>query len=113
MYTVLQAARSFAYTVAKNLDTLGSEHVRRVRKDCASVILWTTEKATWMAGEGVQIYGGNGYINEYPLGRLWRDAALRDRCRHQRDPPHADRPPRTLRRNHVSRATGGRRHNLP
>ncbi|QIL83250.1 isovaleryl-CoA dehydrogenase [Diaphorobacter sp. HDW4A] len=76
MYTVLQAGRSFAYTVAKNLDLLGTDHVRQVRKDCASVILWTAEKATWMAGEGVQIYGGNGYINEYPLGRLWRDAKL-------------------------------------
>ena len=76
MYTVLQAGRSFAYMVAKNLDSLGTEHVRRVRKDCASVILWTAEKATWMAGEGVQIFGGNGYINDYPLGRLWRDAKL-------------------------------------
>ena len=76
MYTVLQAGRSFAYTVAKNLDMLGQEHVRQVRKDCASVILWTAEKATWMAGEGIQIHGGNGYINEYPLGRLWRDAKL-------------------------------------
>ena len=76
MYTVLQAARAFAYTVAKNLDSLGTDHVRQVRKDCASVILWTAEKATWMAGEGVQIFGGNGYINEYPLGRLWRDAKL-------------------------------------
>jgi len=76
MYTVLQAGRSFAYTVAKNLDLLGAEHVRQVRKDCASVILWCAEKATWMAGEGVQIFGGNGYINDYPLGRLWRDAKL-------------------------------------
>jgi isovaleryl-CoA dehydrogenase len=76
MYTVLQAGRSFAYTVAKNLDMLGAGHVRQVRKDCASVILWCAEKATWMAGEGVQIFGGNGYINEYPLGRLWRDAKL-------------------------------------
>jgi isovaleryl-CoA dehydrogenase len=76
MYTVLQAGRSFAYTVAKNLDLLGQEHVRQVRKDCASVILWCAEKATWMAGEGVQIFGGNGYINDYPLGRLWRDAKL-------------------------------------
>ena len=76
MYTVLQAGRSFAYTVAKNLDMLGPEHVRHVRKDCASVILWCAEKATWMAGEGVQIFGGNGYINDYPLGRLWRDANL-------------------------------------
>ena len=76
MYTVLQAARSFCYTIGKNLDALGHEHVRRVRKDCASVILWCAEKATWMAGEGIQIFGGNGYINEYPLGRLWRDAKL-------------------------------------
>ena len=76
MYTVLQAGRSFCYTVGKNLDLLGSEHVREVRKDCASVILWCAENATWMAGEGVQIFGGNGYINEYPLGRLWRDAKL-------------------------------------
>ena len=76
MYTVLQAARAFCYTVGKNLDHLGSEHVRQVRKDCASVILWCAEKATWMAGEGIQIFGGNGYINDYPLGRLWRDAKL-------------------------------------
>lgn len=76
MYTVLQAARAYCYTVGKNLDALGSEHVRQVRKDCASVILWCAEKATWMAGEGIQIFGGNGYINEYPLGRLWRDAKL-------------------------------------
>ena len=76
MYTVLQAGRAFCYTVGKNLDKLGAQHVRRVRKDCASVILWCAEKATWMAGEGVQIFGGNGYINDYPLGRLWRDAKL-------------------------------------
>jgi isovaleryl-CoA dehydrogenase len=76
MYTVLQAGRAFCYTVGKNLDALGAEHVRQVRKDCASVILWCAEKATWMAGEGVQIFGGNGYINEFPLGRLWRDAKL-------------------------------------
>ncbi len=76
MYTVLQAGRAFCYTVGKNLDALGSEHVRQVRKDCASVILWCAEKATWMAGEGIQLFGGNGYINDYPLGRLWRDAKL-------------------------------------
>ncbi len=76
MYTVLQAGRAFCYTVGKNLDLLGAEHVRQVRKDCASVILWCAEKATWMAGEGVQIFGGNGYVNDYPLGRLWRDAKL-------------------------------------
>ncbi len=76
MYTVLQAGRCFAYTVAKNLDLLGQDHVREIRKDCASAILWCAEKATWMAGEGVQIFGGNGYVNDYPMGRLWRDAKL-------------------------------------
>jgi isovaleryl-CoA dehydrogenase len=76
MYTILQAARSFLYTIGKNLDALGEGDGRQVRKDCASVILWCAEKATWMAGEGIQIFGGNGYTNEYPLGRLWRDAKL-------------------------------------
>ena len=80
LYTTLQAGRSFAYTVAKNLDLLAQqnngEQLRQVRKDCASVILWCAEKATWMAGEGVQIFGGNGYTNDYPLGRFWRDAKL-------------------------------------
>lgn len=76
MYTVLQAGRAFLYTIGKNLDALGAEHVRQVRKDCASVILWTAEQATRMASDGIQLFGGNGYINEYPLGRLWRDAKL-------------------------------------
>ncbi len=76
MYTVLQAGRAFLYTIGKNLDALGAEHVRQVRKDCASVILWCAEMATKMAGDGIQLFGGNGYINEYPLGRLWRDAKL-------------------------------------
>ncbi|MFC7461713.1 isovaleryl-CoA dehydrogenase [Hydrogenophaga defluvii] len=76
MYTVLQAGRAFCYQIGKNLDSLGVEHVRQVRKDCASVILWCAEEATKMAGNGIQLFGGNGYINEYPLGRLWRDAKL-------------------------------------
>ncbi|AZY50687.1 isovaleryl-CoA dehydrogenase [Bordetella avium] len=76
MYTTLQASRAFCYTVGKNLDRLGREHVRQVRKDCAALILYTAERATWMAGEGIQLLGGNGYINEYPVGRLWRDAKL-------------------------------------
>lgn len=76
MYTTLQACRALCYTVGKNLDRLGSTHVRQIRKDCAAVILYCAEKATWMAGEGIQIFGGNGYINDYPLGRLWRDAKL-------------------------------------
>lgn len=76
MYSVLQASRAFCYAVGRNLDQLGAGHVRQVRKDCAALILYTAEKATWMAGEGVQILGGNGYINEYPVGRMWRDAKL-------------------------------------
>jgi len=76
LYTTLQASRAFCYTVGRNLDRLGAGHVRQVRKDCAAVILYCAEKATWMAGEGVQILGGNGYINDYPTGRLWRDAKL-------------------------------------
>jgi isovaleryl-CoA dehydrogenase len=76
LYTTLQAARCFAYTVGKNLDEVGDGNARAYRKDCASLILWCAEKATWMANEGIQIHGGNGYINDYPLGRLWRDAKL-------------------------------------
>ncbi|MER1939965.1 isovaleryl-CoA dehydrogenase [Castellaniella sp. FW104-16D08] len=76
LYTTLQACRAYCYTVGKNLDRLGSQHARQVRKDCAGVILYCAEKATWMAGEGIQILGGNGYINDNPTGRLWRDAKL-------------------------------------
>jgi Acyl-CoA dehydrogenases len=76
MYTTLQASRAFSYAVGKNLDSLGSSHVRQVRKDCAAVILYCAENATRMAGDGIQILGGNGYINDYPTGRLWRDAKL-------------------------------------
>ena len=76
MYTTLQACRAYLYAVGKHLDGMGSGHAREVRKDCAGVILYTAEKATWLAGEAIQILGGNGYINEYPTGRLWRDAKL-------------------------------------
>ena len=76
MYTTLQAARSFLYTVGKNLDRLGAAHVRQVRKDCASVILWCAEAATRMASDGIQIFGGNGCNSDYPLRRRWRDAKL-------------------------------------
>jgi len=76
MYTTLAACRAYCYAVGKNLDRLGAGHVRAVRKDCAGVILYCAEKATWMAGEAIQILGGNGYINDYPTGRLWRDAKL-------------------------------------
>jgi isovaleryl-CoA dehydrogenase len=76
MYTTLQACRAYLYAVGQQLDALGEGHVRHMRKDCAGVILYAAEKATWMAGETIQILGGNGYINEYPAGRLWRDAKL-------------------------------------
>jgi isovaleryl-CoA dehydrogenase len=76
MYTTQQACRAYLYAVGKQLDALGSGHVRQVRKDCAGVILYAAEKATWLAGEAIQILGGNGYINEFPVGRLWRDAKL-------------------------------------
>ncbi|PLZ04475.1 acyl-CoA dehydrogenase [Burkholderia sp. WAC0059] len=79
LYTTFQACRAYLYAVGQQLDALdtpGSEHVRPLRKDCAGVILYTAEKATWMAGEAIQILGGNGYVNDYPVGRLWRDAKL-------------------------------------
>ncbi|MBI0329581.1 isovaleryl-CoA dehydrogenase [Burkholderia plantarii] len=76
MYTNFQACRAYLYAVGRHLDAAGSRHVRQARKDCAGVILYTAERATWMAGEAIQILGGNGYINEYPVGRLWRDAKL-------------------------------------
>ncbi|VBT90321.1 isovaleryl-CoA dehydrogenase [Burkholderia pseudomallei] len=76
MYTTFQACRAYLYAVGRHLDAGGSAHPRQVRKDCAGVILYAAEKATWMAGEAIQILGGNGYINEYPVGRLWRDAKL-------------------------------------
>jgi isovaleryl-CoA dehydrogenase len=71
MYTALMTSESFLYAVANACDRGDVS-----RKDAASVILYTAEKATWMAGEAIQCLGGNGYINEYPTGRLWRDAKL-------------------------------------
>ncbi|MFT4059232.1 MAG: isovaleryl-CoA dehydrogenase [Legionella sp.] len=71
MYTDLGASRAYLYAIAKACDAgLVS------RKDAASVILYTAEKATQMALQALQILGGNGYINEYPTGRLLRDAKL-------------------------------------
>lgn len=71
MYTGLLTSQSYLYAVAKACD--GGDVTR---KDAASVILYTSEKATWMAGETIQCLGGNGYINDFPTGRLWRDAKL-------------------------------------
>lgn len=71
MYTLLSASRAFLYAVARACDR-GEES----RKDAAAVILFTAEKATQMALDAIQLLGGNGYINEFPTGRLLRDAKL-------------------------------------
>jgi isovaleryl-CoA dehydrogenase len=74
MYTTLSASRAYVYAVGQALDRGLSGN--RARKDAAGAILYAAEKATWMAGEAIQCLGGNGYINDYPTGRLWRDAKL-------------------------------------
>ncbi len=75
MYVALQSARAFSYQVARTLDQgLG----RAVRKDAAACILYASESGVKVALEAIQCLGGNGYINEYPTGRLLRDAKLYD-----------------------------------
>ena len=71
MYTALNSCRAYVYAVARACD-----RQQTTRFDAAGCILVAAEKATWMAGEAIQVLGGNGYINEYPAGRLWRDAKL-------------------------------------
>lgn len=71
MYTTLNASRAYVYAVAKACDR---GHLSR--KDAAGVILYTSERATQMALQAIQCLGGNGYINEFPTGRLLRDAKL-------------------------------------
>jgi isovaleryl-CoA dehydrogenase len=71
MYTVTNAARAYVYAVTRACD-----RGRTTRKDSAGAILYAAEKATWMALEAIQALGGNGYINDYPVGRLLRDAKL-------------------------------------
>ncbi len=71
MYTRMNAARAYVYTVAKACD-----RGQTTRKDAAAAILFASETATWMALEAIQTLGGNGYINDYPTGRLLRDAKL-------------------------------------
>jgi isovaleryl-CoA dehydrogenase len=71
MYTTMNACRAYVYAVGRACDA-----GRTTRKDAAGAILYAAEKATWMAGEAIQCLGGNGYINEFPTGRLWRDAKL-------------------------------------
>ncbi|HRO87500.1 MAG TPA: isovaleryl-CoA dehydrogenase [Chiayiivirga sp.] len=71
MYVGFNACRAYVYAVARACD-----RGQTTRKDAAGAILYAAEKATWMAGQTIQILGGNGYINDYPAGRLWRDAKL-------------------------------------
>jgi len=71
LYTNLNASRAYVYAVAKACD-----RDETARKDAAACFLFASERATAMASEAIQILGGNGYINDYPTGRLWRDAKL-------------------------------------
>ncbi len=71
MYTTMNACRAYVYAVAQACD-----RGQTTRKDAAGAILYAAEKATWMALEAIQSLGGNGYINDYPTGRLLRDAKL-------------------------------------
>ena len=71
MYTKMNASRAYVYAVAKACD-----RDRTTRKDAAGAILYSAERATEMALDAIQILGGNGYINDYPTGRLLRDAKL-------------------------------------
>jgi isovaleryl-CoA dehydrogenase len=71
MYTTLSAARAYVYAVAQACD-----RGQTTRKDAAGAILFTAERATFMALEAIQTLGGNGYINDFPTGRLLRDAKL-------------------------------------
>ena len=71
MYVTLNATRAYVYAVAKACDRGETS-----RKDAAGAILYAAERATWMALEAIQVLGGNGYVNDYPTGRLLRDAKL-------------------------------------
>ena len=71
MYVTMNAAKAYVYTVAKACD-----EGRTTREDAAGAILYAAERATWMALEAIQCLGGNGYINDFPTGRLLRDAKL-------------------------------------
>ncbi len=71
MYTTMNACKAYVYAVARACD-----RGQTTRKDAAGAILYAAEKATWMALEAIQALGGNGYINDYPTGRLLRDAKL-------------------------------------
>jgi isovaleryl-CoA dehydrogenase len=71
MYTTMNAAKAYVYAVARACD-----RGQTTRKDAAGAILYAAERATWMALEAIQALGGNGYVNDFPTGRLLRDAKL-------------------------------------
>ncbi|MDI1343859.1 MAG: isovaleryl-CoA dehydrogenase [Pseudolabrys sp.] len=71
MYVTMNAAKAYVYAVAR-----GCDEGRVTREDAAGAILYAAERATWMALEAIQCLGGNGYINDFPCGRLLRDAKL-------------------------------------
>ncbi|WPB57978.1 isovaleryl-CoA dehydrogenase [Xylophilus sp. GOD-11R] len=74
LYTTWQATRAYVYALGKACDR--GDHARTLRKDAAGAILYSAEKATWMAGEAIQALGGVGYTKDFPVERLWRDAKL-------------------------------------
>ena len=74
LYTTWSACRAYVYAVAAACDR--GDHARTLRKDAAGAILYSAEKATWMAGEAIQALGGVGYTKDFPVERLWRDAKL-------------------------------------
>ena len=87
MYVTLNASKAYVYAVAKACD-----RGETTREDAAGAILYAAERATWMALETIQCLGGNGYINDFPAGRLLRDAKLYEiGAGTSRNPPHADR----------------------
>lgn len=71
MYTKLSASRAYVYAVARACD---AGHISR--RDCAGVILYSSDRAVEVTSEAMQSLGGNGYINEYPVARMLRDARL-------------------------------------
>jgi isovaleryl-CoA dehydrogenase len=72
MYVKLQSSRAFTYSIARSIDNGNKINP----KDCAACILYNSENATQVALDAIQCLGGNGYTNEYPTGRLLRDAKL-------------------------------------
>ncbi len=74
LYTTWSASRAYVYAVGQACDR--GDHARTLRKDAAGAILYSAEKATWMAGEAIQALGGVGYTKDFPVERLWRDAKL-------------------------------------